>query len=176
MDKVTFKSAKHPEIQLWANQINVACAGTIVPACLLAAIVSRETEGKNIYQIGVPRGEGCGVGLCQITAGVNWSDINNPTFNGKNLMDPATNLCVAVDDFLIGLVQNAQDAQFTSPVSFKAACRNQQAFAAAAGYNAGWGKVEEALEQSVDADRYTTNDYAADVLQRYTNFVAESHA
>jgi len=46
----------------------------------------------------------------------------------------------------------------------------------AAGYNAGWGKVQLAMLEGVDADTQTTNGYAADVLSRYEAFVVESHA
>lgn len=179
MDLVKFSAPSVPAINQWADAINLACEGTNVPPCLLAAIVARETGGRNILQEGMPPGAGCGVGLCQITSGVDWSSIDHPSYDGLALLTPSSNLHVAVYNFLSGLVGSAVAAQASSPVSFAAACRGQVVFAAAAGYNAGWGKVELALSLSVDADQYTTSGedgpYAADVLAKYLAFVAESH-
>lgn len=174
MDLVKFKAPSAPAINQWASQINHACSGTNVPPCLLAAIVARESNGRNVFQAGVPMGPGCGVGLCQITFGVNW-ETDRPTFNGLDLLTPSSNLHVAVYSFLIDLIGNAVAAQRNDTAAFGRACRGQVVFAAAAGYNAGWGKVELALALGVDADEYTTDGYAGDVFNRYLAFVTESH-
>ena len=56
---------------------------------MLAAIVCRETGGQNILQIGMAPGPGCGVGLTQITSGVDWSVASAPTYPGYGpLLDP----------------------------------------------------------------------------------------
>ena len=171
---VKFRAPSVPTVNQWAAAINFACEGTSVPPCLLAAIVSRESGGRNIYQEGMPAGANCGVGLCQITYGVDWST-PRPTYDGLDLLTPSSNLHIAVYSFLTELVADAEAAQRSTPASFQAACRGQIVFAAAAGYNAGWAKVELALSNSVDADQYTTAGYAADVLGKYEAFVEESH-
>ena len=182
MDLVKFKSAKYPNINQWAAEINYACEGTTVPPCLLAAIVQRESKGRNILQEGMPPGADCGVGLCQITSGVDWSSLTHPTYDQLDLLTPSSNLHVAVNNFLEGLIKSATEAQAASPVSFEAACRGQIVFAAACGYNAGWGNVQRALIASADADSFipTTSGaegpYGANVLELYTGFVEESHA
>ncbi len=176
MDMVKFCVPSVPAVNQWADAINLACEGTNVPPCLLAAIVMRETGGRNILQEGVPPGDGCGVGLCQITYGVDWSSMDHPSYDGLDLLRPSSNLHVAVYSFLTGLVANAISAQAKYPASFRAACRGQVAFAAAAGYNSGWGEVERAIVLGINADQYTTDGYASDVLRKYEAFVAESHA
>lgn len=176
MDLVAFNAPSDPTIQQWRAEINYACEGTNVPPCLLAAIIKRETNGRNVLQEGMSPGPGCGCGLTQITSGVDWTDLEHPKYDSLDLLTPSSNLHVAVNNFLEPLIKNAQDAQFASPESFKAACRGQQVFAVACGYNAGWGKVEQALTLSIDADQYTTDNYGTDVLQKYVDFVTESHA
>lgn len=175
MDLIEFDCPSDPAIQQWRAYINAACAGTAVPPCLLAAIVKRETNGQNIFQIGMARGEGCGVGLAQITYGVNWANVDHPTLAGLDLTVAENNLRVAVSEFLKGLVADAVLAQRNSPLAFTASCEGQVAYAVACGYNAGWGAVETAMQQGVDADFKTTNQYAHEVYPRYLAYVNESH-
>src|ERR1700743_3302095 len=69
--------------------------------CMLAAIVARESSGQNILQRGVAPGPGCGVGLCQITSDVDWTNISAPYYPGYgNLLDALTNLEVGAHVFL----------------------------------------------------------------------------
>jgi hypothetical protein len=175
MDLIAFKYPSDPDVNRWAAEINYACEGTTVPPCLLAAIVKRESLGLNVFQEGVPRGAGCGVGLCQITYGVDWSDVNQPTYDNLNLLVPSSNLHVAVNNFLEPLVAQATAAQRGQPIAFAASCKGQVAYAVAAGYNAGWGAVEAAMLQNVDADTKTTDQYAQAVFERYLAYVAASH-
>ncbi|MGA8574165.1 MAG: transglycosylase SLT domain-containing protein [Candidatus Cybelea sp.] len=176
MDFVKFKSAAHPELMKYRNDIQYAADQAAIPSCFLAAIVWRESGGQNIYQIGMPHGPGCGVGLTQITAGVDWSNPSDPTYQGYHLMTPSDNLLVSATYFLKGLVQNAENAETNNAQAFSASCRGQVVFAAACGYNAGWGAVSSAMQQGVDADTKTTNGYGADVLAKYTALVNDSHA
>ncbi len=104
MDFVKLNDPSHPELMKYQNDIQYAADQASIPACLLAAIVWRESGGQNIYQIGVPHGPGCGVGLTQITAGVDWSNPDDPTFQGYHLMTPSDNLYVSANFFLKGLV------------------------------------------------------------------------
>jgi hypothetical protein len=175
MDFVKFNDPSHPELMQYQNNIVYAAGQGNIPSCLLAAIVWRETGGKNILQIGVPPGPGCGVGLTQITSGVDWTDINDPKYQGYHLMQPADNLLVAATYFLKGLVQNAINAENNNPQAFQTSCRGQVIFAAACGYNAGWGAVTAAISAGVDADTKTTNGYGADVLAKYVALVTASH-
>ena len=96
------------------NSINNQARAAGVPPCALAAIVMRESGGKNIMQVGVPPGPGCGVGLTQITYGVDWSSPANPTYalNGVtySLMDPSSNLYVAAKGFLVSAITGASPA------------------------------------------------------------------
>ncbi|HEX3670251.1 MAG TPA: hypothetical protein VHT92_00970 [Candidatus Cybelea sp.] len=171
-----FKDPSHPALMNYQNDIQYAADQASIPACLLAAIVLRESGGQNIYQIGMAHGPGCGVGLTQITAGVDWSNPNDPTFQGYHLMTPADNLYVSANFFLKGLVQSATSAEQNNSAAFKASCRNEIVFAVACGYNAGWGAVQSAMAQGVDADTKTTNGYGADVLAKYVALVNASHA
>jgi hypothetical protein len=175
MDFVKFNDPSHPELMQYQNDIVSAAAQGNIPSCFLAATIWRETGGQNILQIGVPPGPGCGVGLAQITYGVDWTDINDPKYQGYHLMQPADNLSVAAIYFLKGLVQNAINAENNNPQAFKTSCRGQVIFAAACGYNAGWGTVTAAMSAGVDADTKTTNGYGADVLAKYIALVNASH-
>lgn len=176
MDFVAFKSPSHPALNALAAKINAEAMIAKIAPCLLAAIVARETGGQNILQEGMAPGPGCGVGLCQITAGVDWSSITQPTFHGYDLLDESDNLYVAAAWFLSPLVTSAERVQEASPAAFQRSCRGQVVYAVAAGYNAGWGEVQNALLLGTDADGGTTNGYAVDVLAKYAAFVAESHA
>lgn len=175
VDFVKFNVPAHPELMQYQNDIIYASGQANIPSCLLAAIVWRESGGQNIYQIGVPKGPGCGVGLTQITAGVDWTNTNDPTYQGYHLMTPSDNLFVAANYFLKGLVQSAQNAETNNLAAFQKSCRGQIVFAVACGYNAGWGAVSAAMNQGVDADTKTTNGYGADVLSKYIELVNASH-
>jgi hypothetical protein len=176
MDFVVFNAPAHPALMTWQSEINSESEIARIPPCLLAAIIWRETGGTNEYQIGMPHAPGCGVGLTQITEGVNWSNPDDPTLHGYRLMKPADNLYVAAAYFLAPLISDAVRAQRDRAQAFAIACRGQDVFAVAAGYNSGWGAVMRAMDASVDADHFTTNNYASDVLSKYAVLVADSHA
>lgn len=133
-----------------------------VQPCMLAAIVDRESNGVNEFQIGVPPGNpNCGVGLCQITYNVNWANIAAPTFPGfdGSLMDPAVNLTVSAKAFLEPAIEAFPGNHL----------------AAFAAYNAGIGAVQKALHRGANPDTVTTNnDYGHDVFMNWINFTAAS--
>lgn len=183
MDLVAFHApSDDADMAAMAAAINTACANTIVPPCLLAAIIKRETGGRNIFQIGMPRGPQCGVGPCQITWGVDWSSLDHPTFGGLDLTIVANNLQVAVRDFIVPLINKAMLVQQSQPLAFTASCRGQIAYAVACGYNAGWRNVQAAMDENVDADSKTTNRYArgdennVGVYPTYIDYVHAAHS
>ena len=176
MNFASFNAPQHPALMAYQHDINGESEISKIPPCLLAAIVWRESGGQNILQEGMPPGPGCGVGLTQITAGVDWSNPAQPRFQGYRLLDPADNLYVAAAFFLAPLISQATRAQRDYAASFALSCKNQIIYAVAAGYNAGWGKVAQAMAQGVDCDTLTTNRYATDVLAKYELLVAESVA
>lgn len=176
MDFVRFNDPSHPALNALRAPINNEAEIAKVPPCLLAAIVARETGGRNVFQEGMPHADGCGVGLTQITAGVCWDDAANPTFHGYRLLNEAENLYVAAAYFLAPLIASAARLQRDNPGGFEHSCKGQIVYAAAAGFNAGWGAVLRAVSQGRDCDDFTTNRYATDVLARYEAFVAASHA
>ena len=100
--KPAFNVSWHPALMAYASQYTVAAQKTAqVTPCMLAAIANRETGGTNELQIGVPPGPGCGVGITQITAGVDWSNVNDPVYPGYgSLMDTQVNLTVCAVVFL----------------------------------------------------------------------------
>lgn len=168
-------AAQDPELAPWRELINqVAVNSDTVPPCLLAAIVKRESHGKNVLQDGIPPGPGCGVGLCQITYNVDWSDINNPKFNGYELLDPSQNLHVAANFFLAPAIGEAKEIQATQPAKFAIAADGQVAYGAAAVYNAGWGAMQKALDLATDVDQFTTDNYASGVYGYYLTFCNQS--
>lgn len=134
-----------------------------VEPCMLAAIVDRETGARNIFQIGMPHAPGCGVGDCQITADVDWTDPLHPTFTRDgvtyDLLDRQQNLIVAAKYFLEpALVQFPDD--------------HVAAFAA---YNLGGGGVQRELQLHEDPDTDTTGrDYGHSVFKEYIDFTAVS--
>jgi hypothetical protein len=145
----------------YAAQYDQAAQETAcVDPCMLAAIVNRESGGQNILQEGVPAGPGCGVGLCQITYGVDWETLTAPTYPGYgSLFDPLVNLRVAATAFL-------------QPTLEQFPYNHIAAFAA---YNLGVGGVQQELAQGLSPDAYTTdNDYGRDVFTDWINFVAAS--
>ena len=176
MNFASFNAPQHPALMAYQHDINGEAEIAKIPPCLLAAIVWRESSGQNILQEGMPPGPNCGVGLTQITAGVDWSNLAQPTFQGYRLLDPADNLYVAAAFFLAPLISQAARAQRDTPAPFTLSCKGQIIYAVAAGYNAGWGKVSLAMAQGVDCDTFTTNRYATDVLSKYELLVAESTA
>jgi len=176
MDFVRFNAPDSPGVNQWASAINNEAAIAEIPPCLLAAVVSRETGGQNILQHGMAPGPGCGVGLTQITSGVDWSDIHDPRLHGYHLMDPGQNLYVAAAYYLAPLVKDANRLSQTDIVSYKKFGGGQMAYYVFAGYNAGWGAVQEAIARGIDPDAYTTNHYASDTFRRYMDFVRASHA
>lgn len=176
MDIVSFASPKDPGVDQWRLAINQAAIKADVPPCLLAAIVDRESGGRNVFQEGMPAGPGCGVGLTQITYGVNWNAITDPTFNGYHLLVPTDNLFVAANFFLGPAISECAQAKLISPGKFQASCHGQIVYGASAAYNAGWGAVQEAMDRGYDCDKYTTNNYASYVFDRYLYYVQQSHA
>ncbi len=176
MDFVRFNAPSHPALMAYQHDINGEAEVAKIPPCLLAAIVWRETGGRNELQIGMEPGPGCGVGLTQITSGVDWSVPGKPMYQGYALLVPADNLYVAAAFFLAPDLAAAARLQRDNPAGFTAACRDQLVYAAAGAFNAGTGALQQAVAQGVDLDTYTTNDYASDALAKYLTLVAESHS
>ena len=174
MDFVRFSAPSHPALMAYQHDINGEAEIAKIPPCLLAAIVWRETGGRNILQIGMDPGPGCGVGLTQITSDVDWSVPGKPTYEGYALLVPADNLYVAAAFFLAPDLAAAARLQRDDPAGFAAACRGQQIYAAAGAFNGGEGALRTAVAQGVDFDAFTTNDYASDVLAKYLALVTES--
>jgi hypothetical protein len=48
---VKFKDPAHPQLMKYQNDIQYAVNQAGIPACLLAAIVWRESRGQNVYQL-----------------------------------------------------------------------------------------------------------------------------
>jgi hypothetical protein len=167
-------------LSLYERDINAAALQASVPACLLAAIVMRESRGRNILQVGMPAGPGCGVGLCQITYGVDWSDIKNPTLNGYALLIPRNNLLVAATYYLAPAISECSQFEQTKPLLFNVCSRGQIAYGAAAVYNGGWGAMQSAIGNGNDVSNYVTGGddgpYCVDVYAKYLNFCKASHA
>ena len=159
--KPAFNVPWRPALMRYSQAFSKAALATrLVEPCMLAAIVARESGGQNILQIGVPPGAGCGVGLCQITSGVNWGVITAPAYPGYGpLLDPDINLLVAAKEFLEPLLVEFPDNHL----------------AAFAAYNAGPGSVDKALAEGLSPDTWTTNhDYGSDVFSSWINFTAAS--
>ena len=160
-DRPTFQVPAHPELMRYSQNFSRATSGTSqVDPCMLAAIVHRESGGQNVLQFGMPAGPGCGVGLCQITAGVDWSNPSTPVYPGFGLLlDIDVNLRVAAVAFLDPLLK-----QFAG--------NHLAAFAA---YNAGAGAVQNALRAGRSPDSVTTGgNYGSDVMATWLSFVATS--
>lgn len=157
-----FNDTDYPHLMQYASIFSAAVAGTqFVDPCMLAAIVEQESGGQNILQNGMKAGDpDCGVGLCQITYGVDWSNTSNPTYPGYgSLFDPATNLKVAAHAFLDPVL-----GQF--PGNYVAA------FAA---YNAGASAVKSALAAGRSPDSATTGgNYGTTVYNLYVKFLTQS--
>lgn len=175
MDFVRFTAPAHPALDALKSAINSEAMIAGVPPCALAAICMRETGGRNVFQDGMPRGPGCGCGLTQITASVDWTDLDEPRFQGYRLMDPQQNLYVAAAFFLAPAIKEclvlreqygATMARFSSEILY---------FAFAA-YNAGFGAVQSAIQNGRDPDLSTTDKYATGTLAFYQEFLTSSHA
>jgi hypothetical protein len=125
-----------------------------------AAVVQRESGGQNILQEGMPPGAGCGVGLCQITYGVNWASPSSPCFPGfGDLFNPLINLRVAATQFL-------QPALEQFPYNH---------IAAFAAYNLGISAVQQEIAEGLDPDARTAgSNYGYDVFTNWINFTAAS--
>jgi hypothetical protein len=144
-----------PDIMAVAADIRTACdafgAGEVTPS-MLAAIVKRESGFRNIFQAGMPRGVGCGVGYCQLTSGVEWIDLDHPTIGGLDLTVPSNNFTVAVRDFLLPAFRSFPDS-------------HQAAFDA---YNLGAGGVAAELIAGESPDANTTDgNYGSDVFENW---------
>ena len=157
------------------NQANAD--GAKVPPCALAAIVMRESGGQNILQEGVPPGPGCGVGLTQITYGVDWSDQTNPTYvyNGTRyeIMQPSPNLYVAAAAFLAPAIAEALDLQ-QKYGAVMASWSTQALFYAYCIYNQGYVTTLDDIQSGVNPDSTTTDDYGSETCNLYQQAVAAS--
>jgi len=180
VDYVAFSATADPEVGPLADQINEACSGTSIPPCFLAAIVKRETGGRNIFEIGVPPGPGCGVGLCQVTYDVSWTNVDRPTFTGASgrvydLLSVPDNLACAVVEFLTPLVGQMERLRAVSPTLYGQCAAGQILKGVAAGYNAGEPAVRSAVLTGQQVDTVTEHgNYASDVFQSYLNFCLAS--
>jgi hypothetical protein len=156
-----FKISWRPALAAYAAHYSLAAKATAhVQPCMLAAIVCRETGGQNILQIGIPPGPGCGVGLTQITSGVDWSVSSTPSYPGYGpLLDAQTNLRVCATEFLEPLLDMFPDNHL----------------AAFAAYNVGAGNVQAELKDGLSPDAWTTgHDYGTAVFESWINFTAAS--
>lgn len=159
--KPSFKVPWYPSLMANAMNYRKAADETAhVTPCKLAAVNQRETRGQNIFQIGMPHEDGCGVGDFQITSNVIWTHPESPTYPGYGpLLDRLTNARVAAHEFLEPLARqfpNSTLAQF-------------------AGFNLGGGGVAQELARGISADAWTTDhDYGLDCFTHYINFVAAS--
>ncbi len=149
-------------LQQYAPLYTMASRPTrLVTPCMIASIVERETGGQNIFQIGMPHGPDCGVGLTQITYGVDWTHPDAPTYPGYHgsLMDPLTNLTVAAVSFL-------------EPLARRFPGNHVAMFDA---YNDSPDDVARLVAAGRDPDADTTGgDYGSSVFTSYVNFVAAS--
>jgi hypothetical protein len=159
--KPVFRVPWHPALMQYTSLYTEAVKGcTLADPCMLAAIVARESGGRNVLQDGMAPGPGCGVGICQVTAGVSWS-LTDPSWPGipGSLLDPKTNLHVATHFFL-------------EPALERFPNNHVAAFAA---YNLGSSGVSTELAEGLSPDAWTTGDnYGASVFTDWINFSAVS--
>ena len=156
------------------NQAHAA----LVPSCALAAIVKRESNGQNIFQVGVPHSSpDCGYGYCQITFGANRADPEHPSYgiDGKtyDLFDPSSNLFVAARGFLAPAITDMlrlRDAIGVEKMS------NEILYYAFAAYNAGSFRVSQTIRGGGNVDNITTDNYASATLLFYKQAVTASLA
>ena len=177
MDFVAFNAPSHPSLNALAVSINNQAKAGGVPPCALAAIVANETGGRNVFQEGMPHAAGCGVGLCQITSGVNWTDPESPTYlaDGKSwaLLDPSSNLYVAAKYYLAPNIFDLLDDREKHPAQY-AEFSGEILYFAFAAFNAGLGEVISAVRVGHDPDSWTSNHYAQRALNFYKALVKES--
>ena len=176
MDTVRFQDKSQPGVNALADNINTEAALANVPPCALAAIVDVETGGRNILQEGIPPGPDCGVGVCQITAGVDWSNPSHPTYEGIDLWNVADNLHVAAAFFLAPAITAATRLKAQNPSAFAQWGDGQILWYAFAAYNEGVGAVTKALAEGRNPDSGTTDGYATRAMAAYLDFVQASHA
>jgi membrane-bound lytic murein transglycosylase MltF len=131
-----------------------------VDPCMLAAIVNHESLIRHYAHESTPPGPGCGVGLCRISSGVDWSTSASPTYPGfGDPLDPLTNLRIAATNFL-------QPALEQFPYNH---------IAAFAAYNLGIDAVQQEIAQRLDPDERTTGgNYGHAVFTDWINFAATS--
>lgn len=156
-----FNVPQKPMLQRYRAQFLQAARETKrVDACMLAAIVERESGGRNVLQEGIAPGPGAGAGICQITFGACWDDIANPTYPGYGrLLDPLTNLRVAASCFL-------EPALAAFPNNL---------IAAFASYNLGISGVQQEIMENIPVDtRTAAHSYGSSVFKSYVNFAAAS--
>ena len=128
-----------------------------VSPMMVAAIIDRESNWRNIFQEGVERGTGCGVGLCQVTYGVDWTDMNKPKFRGVDLTVPRYNIAVAIRNFLLPALQAFPNS-------------HQEAFDA---YNLGIGGVQGEIAAGESPDTFTTGgNYGRAVMQTWITYAS----
>jgi hypothetical protein len=183
MNFTAFLATADPEVGPLADAINAACKGSTVEPCFLAAIIKRESNGRNILQEGVPPGPGCGVGPTQITYDVDWKYVSNPTFKGirfnktYRLMKITDNLECAVKEFLEPLVDNMTKLRKSNPLAYQDYAEGQILIGVAAAYNAGYNAVADAILSGEHVDEVTENsNYATDVYDHCLQFlIASAH-
>lgn len=135
----------------WAPDIEKAAAKYNLPPSYIAAVMDRETNGRNILGDG-----GHGHGLMQI------DDRSHGAWlaSHHNGMDPAENI-----DYGASILRDNLNAAHAKGLKGDAALK----FAASA-YNAGLGGAERGLAAG-NSDAYTTgHNYGSDVLHRMQNF------
>lgn len=129
----------------YAKEISAASQKYNIPPEIIAGVISRETNGRNIIGDG-----GHGHGLMQIDDRFHGSFLRSH----QNGLDPASNI-----DYGTSLLRNNLD-------HFNGDYRK-----ALAAYNAGIGGVERAVRNGRSPDSATTGgDYSADVLRRAEGF------
>jgi hypothetical protein len=183
MDFIRFNDKSHAAIFGIASDINSEAEIGKVPPCALATTVDIESGGRNVLQEGTDTktmllddGTRPGVGWCQITAGVDWSNLAHPTYQGYDLWKTDDNLYVAAAFFLAPAISNAIRLQRDDPTGFSRWGDGQVLFYAFAGYNEGWGNVMRRYNAGENPDDSTTDGYAARSIAVYNEFVAASHA
>lgn len=150
-----------------------------VPSVALGTILEMETEGHNIFQRGVTRGPGCGVGECQITYDVDWTNLDNPLFYGKKhrwrtyqLIQQHDNIECAAVEFLAPAIVQAVALALQYPGTPWSENAIYLAFAV---YNAGYDAVSTQLELGLDPDLATTDGYAGRAFALYEAAREKSH-
>jgi len=129
----------------YQNEIMTASRKYGVPPEIITAVISRETDGRNIIGDG-----GHGHGLMQI------DDRSHSSFlrSHQNGLNPASNI-----DYGTSILRDNLNRY------------NGNYRKALAAYNAGQGNVDKAVARGLSPDAYTTgHNYGADVLQRANYF------